>query len=356
MSARFDAPHWLLAMGLATMAACGAGAGREPAAAALPPQVAVGSAAERQDVALDAEESATVALFDAASASVVCIRTLGRHQEPATLELHELPQGAGSGFVWDRQGHIVTNYHVVAEADAAEVSLGDHSQWRARLVGVAPEDDLVVLRIDAPVERLRPIPLGRSGELRVGQKVFAVGNPFGFDHSLTSGIVSALAREIESPTGETIQNVIQTDAAINPGNSGGPLLDSSGRLVGVNTAIFGTSGASAGLGFAIPVDTVARVVPQLIRHGRLQRPSLGIELAPDALARALGLRGALVGVVTAGSDAERLGVAGTKRGTGAGWLPGDLVESIDGDPIGSAGELLNRLEAKQAGEAVEPEL
>jgi S1-C subfamily serine protease len=306
--------------------------------------------------AFQIEEAATIALFDEASASVVCIRTLSRHEEPSTLELHELQQAAGSGFVWDRQGHIVTNFHVLEGADAAEVSLADHTHWRARLVGVAPENDLAVLRIDAPQGGLRPLPLGDSGRLRVGQKVFAVGNPFGFDHTLTTGIVSALGREIDSPSGESIRDMIQTDAAINPGNSGGPLLDSSGRLIGVNAASYSPSGGSAGVGFAIPANTVARVVPQLILHGRVVRPSLGLEFVPDSVVRALGLRGALVLAVEAGSEAEKREIAGTKRSAEAGWVLGDLIDGAEGRPIGSAGELLVLLEGKKVGDVVVLEL
>lgn len=302
--------------------------------------------------ALLAAEAATIDLFDTASRSVVCIRTFSRHVEESAGAVHELPLGAGSGFVWDRQGHVVTNFHVIDGAEQVEVALADHSHWRARLVGIAPELDLAVLRVDAPAERLVPLPVGDSTRVRVGQTVLAVGNPFGFDHTLTTGIVSALGRTVDSPSGVRIHDVIQTDAAINPGSSGGPLIDSRGRLVGVNTAIYGTSGSSAGVGFAIPAAAVARAVPQLVRHGRIVRPSLGFELAPDALVEALGLAGALVLTVDEGSEAAHLGVTGTQRKAPGGWVAGDLIEAVNGRAIRSSGELLDWLETRQAGETV----
>lgn len=191
----------------------------------------------------------------------------------------QIPEGTGSGFIWDHAGNIVTNFHVIQNADAAQVTLSDQSSWKARLVGGAPDKDLALLRIDAPADRLRPIPIGSSKDLQVGQKVFAIGNPFGLDQTLTTGVISALGREIESLTRRPIQGVIQTDAAINPGNSGGPLLDSAGRLIGVNTQIYSPSGAFAGIGFAIPVDTVNRFVPELIRYGRVIRPGIGVQVA-----------------------------------------------------------------------------
>lgn len=220
----------------------------------------------RGDLAED--EKSTIALFKRSSPSVVHITTMTVRQNRYTRDIQQIPQGTGSGFIWDQDGHIVTNYHVIQGADAARVTLADQSTWQARLVGAYPDKDLAVLVIDAKKDRLPPIPLGTSHDLEVGQKVFAIGNPFGLDHSLTTGVISAVGREIESVTHQPIKEVIQTDAAINPGNSGGPLLDSAGRLIGVNTAIYSPSGAYAGIGFAIPVDEVNRLVPQLIREGR----------------------------------------------------------------------------------------
>jgi len=208
-----------------------------------------------------------------------------------------------SGFVWDESGHIVTNFHVIRDADIASVAFDDQRSYRAELVGVAPEKDLAVLRVEAPSQAMRPLPIGSSTDLEGGLKCFAIGNPFGLDHTLTTGIVSALGREIKSATGLPIKDVIQTDAAINPGNSGGPLLDSSGRLIGVTTAIYSPSGAYAGVGFAIPVDTVRWVVPELIQHGKIIRSGLALTPASDRVAQRLGLPGVLILEVKPGSSA-----------------------------------------------------
>lgn len=212
------------------------------------------------------EEAATIALFEENKNSVVYIATAQAVMDVWTRNVYNIPRGTGSGFVWDERGHIVTNYHVIAEASEAHVRLSDGRDYPASLVGTAPEHDLAVLRIDVAFKPPRPISLGESKTLKVGQKVLAIGNPFGLDWTLTTGIVSALDRTI-GDNGRSIRNLIQTDAAINPGNSGGPLLDSAGRLIGVNTAIFSPSGAYAGVGFAIPVDTVNKIVPRVIASG-----------------------------------------------------------------------------------------
>jgi S1-C subfamily serine protease len=216
---------------------------------------------------LAADEQDTIQLFNSASPAVVHITTHELKRDFFTRDVFEIPRGNGTGFVWDKQGHIVTNFHVIESADTAHITMSDQTTWSAKLVGIAPDVDLAVLKIDSRVTDLQPLPIGTSHDLQVGQKVFAIGNPFGLDQSLTMGLISALGREIKSRTRRNIKNVIQTDAAINPGNSGGPLLDSSGRLIGVNTAIVSPSGAYSGIGFAIPVDTVNRVVPDLI-NGR----------------------------------------------------------------------------------------
>jgi protease Do-like 1, chloroplastic len=301
---------------------------------------------------LAADEKATITLFEASSPSVVYITTLAVQQDLFSMNQMEIPRGSGSGFVWDRAGHVVTNFHVVLDADAAQVTLADHSTWPARLVGQAPEKDIAVLKIAAPAARLRPIPIGSSDDLRVGQKVFAIGNPFGFDQSLTTGIISALGREITAVTGTPIRDVIQTDAAINPGNSGGPLLDSSGRVIGVDTAIYSPSGASAGIGFAIPVHSVQWVVPELIAHGRIERPALGVELAPDPLVRRLGLTGALVLRVEAGTGAARAGLRSTRRDLLGRWQLGDTIVAVDGKPVDTSADLNLVLEQKRPGDTV----
>jgi S1-C subfamily serine protease len=227
---------------------------------------------------LDAEERATIDLFERARRSVVYIAPTQRVFDPWTRNPLQVPRGTGSGFVWDEAGHVVTNNHVIEGATGAQVRLADGRSFDAELVGRSPDHDLAVLRIRTGTDRPPAVPIGTSDELRVGQKVFAVGNPFGLDWTLTTGIVSALNRELPTDSGVAIRDLIQTDAAINPGNSGGPLLDSAGRLIGVNTAIFSPSGAYAGVGFAVPVDTVNRVVPRLIATGRYTRPALGVRV------------------------------------------------------------------------------
>jgi S1-C subfamily serine protease len=299
---------------------------------------------------LAADERATIDLFRAVSPSVVYITTLTR--DIFSLNLFEIPQGAGSGFVWDQDGHIITNFHVIQGASGARVTLADHSVWDAQPVGIAPDQDLAVLYIAAPQNRLQPMAVGTSADLLVGQKAFAIGNPFGLDQTLTTGIISALGREITAVTGRTIAGMIQTDAAVNPGNSGGPLLDSSGRLIGVNTAIYSPSGGSAGIGFAVPVDAVNRVVPQLIRHGRAIRPGLGVSLADDTTARRLGLKGALIIQVGKGSAAAAAGLRGTRRDANGRILLGDVIVGIAAEVVESSGDLMNILDKHAVGETV----
>ena len=324
---------------------------------------AIGTAGEASGVrqvsqraGLGEGEKTTIALFEAASPSVVYITTTAVQQDIFSMNVMQVPQGSGSGFIWDRAGHVVTNYHVIAGADAAQVTLADHSSWPARLVGEAPERDLAVLRIEAPADRLRPIPIGSSDDLRVGQSVLAIGNPFGFDQTLTTGIISAVGREIESVAGVPIRDVIQTDAAINPGNSGGPLLDSAGRVIGVNTAIYSPSGGSSGIGFAIPVHAVQGAVPDLIAHGRIRRATLGVELAPDTVLRQAGIPGALIFQVVPGSGADEAGLRGTRRLRLGRWELGDVIVAVEGEAVRSAADLLLALEKKEPGETVRVEL
>ncbi len=301
---------------------------------------------------LVSEESATIAIFEAASPAVVFITTVAVHRDFFSLDVLRIPRGNGSGFIWDRRGHVVTNLHVVAEADAAQVTLVDGSSYAARVVGLSAEDDLAVLRIEAPAEELRPIPVGRSEDLQVGQSVFAIGNPFGLDQTLSRGVISGLGRELPSRGGSYLAGLIQTDAAINPGNSGGPLLDSSGRLIGVNAAIYSPTGAYAGIGFAIPVDTVNRVVPQLIAHGRVIRPRIGIRVADDSLARRLGMEGVLVLGVEDGSPAERAGIRGTRRARGGSIVLGDRIVGMEGKRVRNSGDLFRLLERQAPGDTV----
>jgi S1-C subfamily serine protease len=303
---------------------------------------------------LSEEERRGIEVYRQASASVVHITTTALRRS-FFFELYEVPQGSGSGFFWDRDGHIVTNFHVIEGASQFTVTLADHSEWDAELVGFAPEKDLAVLRVASPRQRMEPLPVGRSDQLMVGQKVLAVGNPFGLDQTLTVGVVSALERELRSPAGRIIRNVIQTDAAINPGNSGGPLLDSSGRVIGVNTAIYSPSGASAGIGFAIPVDSVRRLVPQLIEYGRPIEPGIeGLHWLTDRQAAYFRLEG--VGVVVRkvdrGSQAEGIGLEGIGVDRRGRYVLGDIIVGAEGIAVGSTDELRDLLERTGVGNTV----
>jgi S1-C subfamily serine protease len=302
---------------------------------------------------LSADELANIELFKRVSPSVVHITTLETQRELLSMNVMQVPRGAGTGFVWDERGHIVTNFHVIQGGSAARVTLADQTSFPAKLVGAFPDRDLAVLKIDVPPGKLPPIAIGASRELQVGQRVYAIGNPFGLDQTLTRGIVSALNREIESFNNRTIRGVIQTDAAINPGNSGGPLLDSAGRLVGVNTQIASPSGASAGIGFSIPVDEVNRIVPRLIRDGRFSRPALGIGAGPPELARALNLpRGVPILQVGAGSPAARAGVQPFRRERNGDVVAGDVITAINDEPVSDLDELLAQLERRAPGDSV----
>jgi S1-C subfamily serine protease len=299
--------------------------------------------AARGDLASD--ERATVELFEKTAPAVVYITNLAVRRDVFGLNVMELPQGTGSGFVWDERGYVVTNFHVIQGAGAAEVTLADHSSWKARLVGYAADKDLAVLKIDAPSGKLRAILLGSSHDLRVGQKVFAIGNPFGLDHTLTTGIISALNREIRSVTNRPIKGVIQTDAVINPGNSGGPLLDSAGRLIGVNTAIYGPEGTYIGIGFAVPVDTVNEIVPQIISHGKVIRPGLGVRLTDQ-----WNLPGVLVLDVSEDGPAAKAGIRPTTRDEFGRIQLGDLIVSIDGAKVASVDDITTRVEQYKVGD------
>ncbi|NOR11196.1 MAG: trypsin-like serine protease [Desulfovibrionaceae bacterium] len=300
---------------------------------------------------LAADERNTIELFEATSPAVVYITSIELRRNLFSLNVHEIPKGTGSGFVWDKEGRIVTNYHVIEDASRVHVTLADNTTWKAALVGASPDKDIAVLQITAPVEKLKPIPIGESDTLLVGQKVFAIGNPFGLDQTITSGIVSALGREIKSANGMTIHNVIQTDAAINPGNSGGPLLDSAGRLIGVNTAIYSPVGISAGIGFAVPVNEVNRVVTQIIKYGHIIRPGLGVSVANERLAKRLGIEGILVARVEKDSAAEAAGLRGIRRIDGELYL-GDIIISIDGALVRNLDDLRQELDRHKVGDEV----
>jgi S1-C subfamily serine protease len=300
------------------------------------------------------QEETIIALFERARVSVVSITTQERVLDPWARRAVDVPRGTGSGFVWDEAGHIVTNHHVITGASGARVRLADGRERRAALVGAAPEHDLAVLRIDAGRDAPPPLSIGESGDLRVGQSVLAIGNPFGLDWTLTTGIVSALDREIPARGGGIITGLVQTDAAINPGNSGGPLIDSAGRLIGVNTAIFSPSGSSAGIGFAVPVDTVRRVVPQLIRSGVYRPPYLGVRHSDQVnrIAAAQGIEGVIVLAVEPGSPADEAGIRGAGRDREGRLVPGDVVVALDGTEMGTSAELDAVLASREAGETV----
>ena len=304
---------------------------------------------------LDPEERTNVNVFKQASPSVVNICTkqaLTARSGDVVLELGRIPKGSGSGFIWDALGHVVTNHHVIAGADSVQVTLADGSEWEATVVSSAPEFDVAVLRVNAPRERLRPLAVGRSDDLEVGQKVFAIGNPFGLDQTLTAGIVSGLGRQIESKSGQPIRGVIQTDAAINPGNSGGPLLDNEGRLIGINTAILSRSGGSSGVGFAVPVNTVRAAVPQLIAGRSADRGFLGIALAPERISKQASDSGGIAILQVADkSPAQKSGLrAAQVTEEGIQW--GDILMSVDGREVTSSDAALETLQTRKPGQEV----
>lgn len=317
-------------------------AGLDPAA--LPRPIApAGDLAE--------DEKSTIRLFKQSSASVVYINTseVGRD---FSMNVLEIPHGSGSGFIWDEKGHVVTNYHVVQGSNQFRVTLADQSTVSAVLIGGDPSKDVAVLQIQVPPKGLTPLLIGTSANLEVGQKVFAIGNPFGLDQTLTTGVISGVGRQIQGQSGRTIDGMIQTDAAINPGNSGGPLLDSRGRLIGVNAAIFSPSGASAGIGFAIPVDTVQRVVPQLIRHGKVIRPGIAASYVSDQVTKQLGLKGALIGNIKPGGAAYEAGLIPIRRNDEGDILLGDLIVAVDGKPVESVDAFLNELDNHNVGDKI----
>ena len=298
------------------------------------------------------DEANTTEVFSNASPSVVYVTSTALRRQMFSLNVMEIPQGAGSGFVWDDSGLIVTNYHVVARANRLTVTLSDQREFDAKVVGLAPERDLAVLRLIAPPDELIELPLGDSSELSVGRKVMAIGNPFGLDTTLTVGVVSALGREIQSPSGRKIRGVVQTDAAINPGNSGGPLLNSLGQLVGVNTAIYSPSGASAGIGFAIPVNTVKEVVPQLIAYGKILRPVLGIERASDAWIKRNKITGVPIVRTYRGFPADDVGMTGARRVGRNDIVLGDVITGVDGQPVRINEDYLSIMEKRRVGDTV----
>lgn len=298
-------------------------------------------------------EKKTIALYKEVLPAVVNVSNIkvGRSYFNETVEV---PQGAGSGFVWDATGHIVTNFHVVNGGDEFVVTFhNDPIQYQATLVGSEPKKDLAVLKLKEKPKSLTPIVVGGSRELQVGQMTFAIGSPFGLDHTLTTGIVSALGRKIDGFGGVKIHDMIQTDASINMGNSGGPLLDSSGKLIGVNTMIFSTSGSSAGLGFAVPVDTVKMIVPQLIQHGKVIRPGIGIGVLPEAAKRRVGIKeGVVITYVDESGPAGRAGLKGLAQDRRGRVIMGDIILAIDNKTVNSLDDIYHALENYKIGDTV----
>ena len=298
------------------------------------------------------DEKNSTEIFSRASPSVVYVTNTALRRSLFSLNVQEIPRGSGTGFVWNESGLIVTNFHVISGAHRLIVTLGDQREFDAQVVGVAPEKDLAVLRIENPPQDLKSLPLGDSSELSVGRKVLAIGNPFGLDTTLTTGVVSALGREIQAPSGRTIRGVIQTDAAINPGNSGGPLLNSLGQLVGVNTAIYSPSGASAGIGFAIPVNIIKDVIPQLISYGKVLHPIIGVELASDRWIRRYGIEGVPIVHVYPGLPAAKAGLEGARQIGSREIELGDVITHIEDKEVRSSDDYLSILENYEPGDKV----
>ena len=300
-------------------------------------------------------EKSNIEIFSQASPSVVYITTLTEMVNLWTRDITRIPRGTGSGFIWDRHGHIITNYHVLQGASEIRIGLSDHRTFNAVLVGASPDHDLAVLRMPIVPDMPSALPIGTSHDLKVGQMMYAIGNPFGLDQTLTTGIVSALNRSIYNDNGSQIKGLIQTDAAINPGNSGGPLLDSAGRVVGINTAIYSPSGAYAGIGFAVPVDTVNRIVPELIAHGKYERPKLGITIDSELnerITNQYGIKGVAVIEVHQGSSAQAAGLKGVKMMDRGHLVPGDIILGIDGHEIDDISTLISTLDNYHIGDRV----
>lgn len=320
---------------------------------------AVGESAQPREISksqgFSSEEQRIIDIFERNSPSVVYITTTQRVVNPWTRGVSEQPSGTGTGFMWDKQGHIVTNNHVVEGYKTAKIRLSDQRSFDADVIGTSEQHDLAVLKLRNRKDMPAPVQIGSSRELKVGQTVLAIGNPFGLDHTLTTGILSALGRSIEAEGSSSMADLIQTDASINPGNSGGPLLDSSGRVIGVNAAIYSPSGASAGIGFAIPIDTVNRVVPQLIQNGHYVRPILGITMNDDVSERVadrLGVKGVLVLDVANNSPADKAGLRGTQLTQNEDLVLGDFIQAIDGKPITKSSDLITILDGYKLNDTV----
>ncbi len=319
-----------------------------PAVAPAAPLIAPLSSGARIE-----DERNTIAVFRDAAASTVFVTQTRVVVDYLAGVAEEVPSGSGSGFVWDMDGHIVTNYHVVKDAKSLTVTFRDHKTFQATVVGVEPRKDIAVLKVEGAKDLLKPVTVAKSQELDVGQKTVAIGNPFGLDHTLTTGVVSALGRQVQGIGGVTIRDMIQTDAAINPGNSGGPLLDSAGQLIGMNTMIYSRSGSSAGIGFAVPSSTIGRVVSQIVKSGKAEQLGLGIKLDPmGRVERQLGIKGVAVISVPEASPAAKAGLQGLKD-TPRGLLLGDVIVKIGESKVESYDDFYTALAQRMAGEKVD---
>lgn len=292
-------------------------------------------------------ENSTISIFNAAAPSVVYIFT--ENAESGFFGRREVRQGAGSGFLWDDYGHVVTNFHVIQGAQSIQVRLDTGEALRATYVGGSPDHDLAVIRLRSTPASIRPIPVGTSTDLAVGQAVFAIGNPFGLTRTLTTGVISALDRRLPTAAGREVVGVIQTDAAINPGNSGGPLIDSAGRLIGVNTAIISGSGSFAGIGFAVPVDVVNRVVPKLITNGKVPRPGIGIIVLDEEVAAGLGVLGVVIDRIVPGSEAERVGLQGIDYRN---RILGDIIVAAGNQEVNNIDDFIRALDNYEIGQSI----
>ncbi len=299
------------------------------------------------------DEQNTIDIFDKVSPSVVFVTNIATGRN-FFMDEFAIPQGSGSGFIWDDQGYIVTNYHVVHGGDTFLVTLKDHTELRAEIVGVEPRKDIAVLKVEGALEKMKPIARGSSKTLRVGQKTIAIGNPFGLDNTITTGIVSALGRRVRGVGGVTIRDMIQTDAAINPGNSGGPLLDSEGRLIGMNTMIYSRSGSSSGIGFAVPVSFVNRIVPQLIAFGKVVQPGFGIYILTERQKYSLlrDVDGVVIREVQPGSPAAKAGLRGIRRDYRGRMVMGDIIVGINRHKVRNYDDLYNTLDKFKVGTKV----
>ncbi|WP_242604615.1 S1C family serine protease [Legionella fairfieldensis] len=301
-------------------------------------------------------ERNTVEIFQKFSPKVVYVHRLTTVMNHS-YELLQVPAGAGSGIIWDAQGHIVTNFHVINGAENLAVSVGNKTV-PAKVIGVEPRKDIAVLSIESPkilssLKSYIPFELAPTNELLVGQKTLAIGNPFGLDHSLSVGVISALGRQVPGAGGVTIRDMIQTDTTINPGNSGGPLLDSKGRLIGLNTAIYSNSGSSAGVGFAVPADDIARIVPQLIKNGRVVLAGIGIQWVGPNISKRLGIKkGVLIADILPHTPADFAGLRGTARDSWGRLHLGDVIIALNGHPVNNYDELYNLLTGVKVGEPV----